>query len=90
MMTNMPIRKNYRTDELKLIPTVVAVTATGSSTSTKPRQSNAVKNVLPARDNFLPSPGLSINHEPNFIIIISQKQKPDTKEYAPQPPDTLQ
>src|SRR6267154_6015178 len=71
----MPIRKNIRTDELKLIPTVVAVTATGSLTSTKPRQSNAVKNVLPTRDNFLPSPGLSINHAPNFIIIINHRQK---------------
>src|SRR6266705_3327379 len=71
----MPIRKTIRPDELKLIPTVVAVTATGSVTSTKPRQSNAVKNVLPTRDNFLPSPGLSINHAPNFIIIMNRHRK---------------
>src|SRR6266446_839444 len=60
---------------LKLIPTVVAVPATGSRMSTKPRQSSAVNNVLPASDNFLPSPGRSINHAPNLVIILNRRQK---------------
>jgi len=50
---------------LRLIPTVVAVTANGSRTSTKATQSSAVTKVLPARARLLPSRGHSINHAPN-------------------------
>jgi hypothetical protein len=54
-----------RTVALKLIPTVVVVTANGSLTTTKTAQSSAVKKVLPARASLLPSLGHSINHAPN-------------------------
>src|SRR6266851_5676514 len=69
-----------RTDELKLIPTVLAVTATGFCTCTKTTQSSAVKNVLPARDNRRPSLGHSINHAPNLLPAC---QRPQSRRTAP-------
>lgn len=49
---------------LKLIPTVLALTAHSFFTIANTTQKNAVRNVLPARDHRLPRLD-SINHAPS-------------------------
>jgi len=50
-----PYRTAHIVVALRLIPTVVALTAQVDDTSTNTVQKNAVMNVLPARDHRLPS-----------------------------------
>ena len=55
---------------LKLIPTVLALTAHVDSTSTNTTQKNAVMKVLPARDHLRPNL-VSMSQAPSFIYLKS-------------------